>query len=148
MHAREVATEPAFQLLISLEIQSSAANAILNSQERIANSPSVCLQANCPIQQQNVREEESVKADWYAIAAATTAGQHRQAVAISSRSWQEVMDAKSMSHKAVEHSVLTHWEAEHGNSVPRQAHALSTMEYSLQQPVVFVIREEAEVNAS
>jgi hypothetical protein len=148
MHAQEVAMEHAFQLPISLEIPSSAANAILNSQEPIASSPSVCLQANCPTQRQNAREEEFVKAAWYAIAAASTADRHKQAVAILSRSWQEVMDVKSTSHKDVEHSVLTPWEVGHGNSVQQLAHALSTMESSLQQLAVSVTREEVEVNAS
>jgi hypothetical protein len=82
------------------------------------------------------------------IAAVTTAELHRQAVVISSPSWQEVMDVKSMSHKVVEHSVPTPWEVGHGNFAVQQAHALSTMALFLQQPVVFVTREEAEANAS
>jgi hypothetical protein len=148
MHAQEVAMEHASQLPISLEIPSSVANAILNSQEPTASSPSVCLQANCPTQRQNAREEEFVKAAWYAIAAVTTADRHKQAVAISSRSWQVAMDVKSTLHKDVEHSVPTPWEAGHGNCAVQQEHVLSTMEYNLLQPAVFVTREEVEVNAS
>jgi hypothetical protein len=86
MHVQEVAMEHASQLLISLAILSLAANAILNSRGPTASSPSVCLQASCLTQQQNAREEEFVKVDWYAIAAVTTADRHKQAVAILSPS--------------------------------------------------------------